>query len=131
MTLIKVVVKIFQNNISILGMVMTAVPETDDKVLNEFMVKAKTMERLEEYRLIQKYAQTREQDIQLLQKHREERRMKEELSKGKGLKKNKVKEAFMRSQSEADLIEETPEEQLKQLDQFEITHFGRQDPDSD
>lgn len=39
------------------------------------MVKAKTMERLEEYRLIQKYAQTREQDIQLLQKHREERRM--------------------------------------------------------
>ena len=37
----------------------------------------------------------------------------------------------MRSESEADLIEETPEEQLKQLDQFEAARFGHQDTDSD
>ncbi|XP_061188267.1 cilia- and flagella-associated protein HOATZ-like [Saccostrea echinata] len=113
------------------SMVMTGVPKTDDKVLNDFMVKAKTMERLEEYRIIQKYAQAREQDIQLLQKHREERKMKEEISRGKGLKKRKEDQAFMRSHSEGDLIEETPEEQLKQLDLFEATRFGTQDSDSD
>lgn len=44
-------------------------------VLNDFMMRAKTLERLEEYRVIQKYAHEREQDIQLLHKHREERKM--------------------------------------------------------
>lgn len=44
-------------------------------VLNDFMMRAKTLERLEEYRVIQKYAHKREQDIQLLHKHREERKM--------------------------------------------------------
>nr|XP_034302120.1 UPF0722 protein isoform X2 [Crassostrea gigas] len=111
--------------------VMTGVPKTNDKVLNDFMMRAKTLERLEEYRVIQKYAHEREQDIQLLHKHREERKMKEEISRGKGLKKKKVEEAFMRSQSEADLIEETPEEQLRQLDEFEAARFGSRDSDSD
>lgn len=39
------------------------------------MMRAKTLERLEEYRVIQKYAHEREQNIQLLHKHREERKM--------------------------------------------------------
>lgn len=57
---------------------------------------------------------------------------KEEISRGKGLKKKKkVEEAFVRSQSEADLIEETPEEQLRQLDEFEAARFGSRDSDSD
>lgn len=46
-------------------------------------------------------------------------------------KKKKFEEVFVRSQSEADLIEETPEEQLRQLDEFEAARFGSRDSDSD
>ncbi|KAK3107002.1 hypothetical protein FSP39_004723 [Pinctada imbricata] len=103
------------------------------KALQEFMIRAKTLERLEEYRVLQRYAHAREQDLELLNKRKAERKKKEEISKGRGLPKLYTREAFIRTESdeESNFVDENAEDTLKQIDDFEKSKFGSQDSDSD
>lgn len=68
--------------------------------------------------------------MELLKKHREERKKKEEISKNKGIK--KPKEAFVRSGMESPFQDENDyENDVKLLDEFDKSKFGDQDSDSD
>lgn len=102
----------------------------EERATREFLMRAQTMEKLEEYERMQKFAKAMEEDKQLVKKHREERIKKEEISRGKSTNgKKKIKEAFVENDFD-NPHEETYEEALRQLDQFQKNKFG-EDSDSD
>ncbi|XP_052061006.1 cilia- and flagella-associated protein HOATZ-like [Mytilus californianus] len=102
----------------------------EERATREFLMRAQTMEKLEEYERMQKFAKAMEEDKQLVKKHREDRIKKEEISRGKSTNgKKKVKEAFVENDID-NPDEETNEDALRQLDQFDKNKFG-EDSDSD
>ncbi|XP_052779588.1 cilia- and flagella-associated protein HOATZ-like [Mya arenaria] len=92
-------------------------------VLQDFLSRARTMEHLEEYTRMQKFAEAKAEDKSLLVKHREVRRKKEELSRNKGVKPvHTVEERMPRDDYEVD--EEDDAGALQQLDEFENQLLG-------
>ncbi|KAH3880350.1 cilia- and flagella-associated protein HOATZ-like [Dreissena polymorpha] len=95
----------------------------------EFISKARTMEHLEEYARLQQFAEAKAEDKKLLEKHRETRKKKEEVSRNKGIKQvEKLEDKLPREDYEVE--EENEVDALKQLDDFENERFENLD-DSD
>ncbi|WAR25235.1 HOATZ-like protein [Mya arenaria] len=95
------------------------VAPASSQVLQDFLSRARTMEHLEEYTRMQKFAEAKAEDKSLLVKHRE----KEELSRNKGVKPvHTVEERMPRDDYEVD--EEDDAGALQQLDEFENQLLG-------
>ncbi|XP_033756991.1 UPF0722 protein-like [Pecten maximus] len=101
--------------------------------LHDFFVRVRTLEQLEHFSRVQKFAEAREEDRTMIEKRRAERIKRESISRDFIGRKRRVHEAYDGKSEEADsgVIEEDPSDVLQQLDTFEKSKFGEQDPDSD
>ncbi|XP_045165178.2 uncharacterized protein LOC123529052 isoform X2 [Mercenaria mercenaria] len=99
-------------------------------VLQDFISRARTMEHLEEYAKLQKFAEAKAQDKTIMIKHREIRKKKEEISRNKGIR---PLERKVEKMPKEDYIvdEENDTDVFKQLNEFEIEKIGNDDSDSD
>ncbi|OWF49479.1 UPF0722 protein-like [Mizuhopecten yessoensis] len=101
--------------------------------LHDFFVRVRTLEQLEHFSRVQKFAEAREEDRTMIEKRRAERIKRESISRDFIGRKREVREAYVDKSEEADngVIDEDPSDALLQLDAFEKSKFGEQDPDSD
>ncbi|XP_060576688.1 cilia- and flagella-associated protein HOATZ-like [Ruditapes philippinarum] len=104
--------------------------EDSSAVLQSFISRARTMEHLEEFSKIQKFAEAKAEDKSLMTKHREIRKKKEEISRHKGVK--PMEKPVERLPKEDYIVDEENDiDVLKQLNEFEEEKIGNNDSDSD
>ncbi|KAK3601598.1 hypothetical protein CHS0354_027845 [Potamilus streckersoni] len=110
--------------------VAPSIPE-NSAVLQNFYVRAKTMEHFEEYNRVQKFAEARNEDKQMLMRRREERKLKEKISRNKGLKQQPDERVYSPDEYEAEAADTNDMDALKQIDDFEKKNIIDKMEDSD
>ncbi|KAL3852869.1 hypothetical protein ACJMK2_016478 [Sinanodonta woodiana] len=107
-----------------------SIPE-NSAVLHNFYVRAKTMEHYEEYNRVQKFAEARDEDKQMLMRRREERKLREKISRNMGLKPKPAEIVFSPDEYEAEAADTNDMDALKQIDDFEKKKINDTMEDSD